>query len=506
MNPFDLFRSPALSILLAACGPTSQEPKQPDPETRTVPIASTTAGTASTAEPPERPVAQLAGEIVAALSKGKYGDVRKHFDDAMNKAMASDDAVGGMWTSIERKIGHYKRTITSSEIENGGFRIALVTCEFESATMDVKLVFDKARHLAGINLLATHHPDAFGPRPQTPKPPFAYASREVEYDAPTVKDAKMAGTLTIPQGSGPFPAVLLITGSGTQDRDSTIFGHKPFLVIADRLTRNGIAVLRVDDRGEGGSTGDASKDTVESHATDVEAGIAFLKTQNDIDPKRIGLIGHSEGGIIAAVVASRTKDVAFVVSLAGTGLPGSEINALQVEAILKSNGKTPDETIKAIVAAQRKLMNALVKNDDKAIKRALDEAVAAATKSLPEAERGRVAKSVESELGQIKSPWFRSFAALDPRVYWNKVTVPVLAMNGDRDTQVLVDVNFRAIKAALDKANNKDVVLAKFAGLNHLFQPAETGLLDEYAKIETTFDSKALDQMTEWLKKRANVK
>jgi dienelactone hydrolase len=481
--------------------------RQSEPSATTTTSAGSTAPSSpgQTEHVAEVPLKELAAQVVGWLDQGENGKVRALFDDAMNKAVPTDAAVGQMWSGIIAKAGKLEKVVEQTEVEKGGYHVVLVTCRFALSPMDVKLVFDKDRHIAGFFIVPTQSTNVYGPRPQTPKPPFEYEVREVSYDNEADK-MHFAGTLTVPKGAGPFPAVLLITGSGTQDRDETLFGHKPFFVIADRLTKSGIAVLRVDDPGIGGSTGDVKSATVETHARDAEAGLAFLAKQKEIDPARMGLIGHSEGGIIAAVVGSRAKNVAFVVSLAGTGLSGAEINPLQIEAILRGEGKMKEDGIKAIVDAQRKLMK-LVANDasDKELEAATKEAFDAATKYAgSDAEKQATENELKESLATLNTPWFKSFVKLDPAAYWSKVTVPVLALVGDKDTQVPADPNLDAIKTALAKAKNKDVALEKLAGLNHLFQPAKTGLLDEYGAIETTFDEKALDRITEWLTKHTS--
>jgi hypothetical protein len=492
---------PIVALVLAGCGP-SETSKPPVPP----------AATPTAAAPPAPPVAsektasERASAFVALLHEGKYPDAYRELDAAMVAAVPNEDALRAMWTGVLAKVGAFKRAIATTEIPRGEHRIVLVTCEFDSGPMDVKVVYDKASKVAGFFIAPTQHPAAYGPRPQTPQPPYPYGSREVSYESPK-ENATIAGTLTLPAGTGPFPAVLLITGSGAQDRDETLFGHRPFLVIADHLTRRGIAVLRVDDRGVGKSSAENPNATVETHAVDVEAGIAFLKSQKEIDPRRIGLIGHSEGGIIAPIVASRSSDVAFIVALAGTGLPGSEINPMQVEAILRAKAGMSDEGIKAIVQAQRKLMALIAKDaDESALRAALDEAIAVAKKHAPASEKEAIDKSTEGSLAALKSAWFRSFVKLDPRAYWSKLSVPALVLIGEKDTQVPADANLAAIKGALARAKAKDVTLEKLPGLNHLFQPATSGLVEEYAKIEQTFDTRALERIAEWLAKRAAVK
>lgn len=483
-----------LLLTSVACGSASQKP---------APVAQDGGAVSLQPAPPAPPsIKDLASQALEWLRTGKVRELRGVFSAAMTQAMPSDDRVAQVWPSLERQLGSFKRLIELSESEKNGFHVVVATCEFERAAMDVWLVFDADRHLAGLTVKESKHAGALPPRPQHPKPPFDYDSREVSYD--NAKDkTHLAGTLTVPKGDGPFAAVLLVTGSGTQDRDETIFGHKPFLVIADHLTRHGIAVLRVDDPGTGGSTGDLEAATIESHARDAEAGIAFLKAQEKIDPRRIGLIGHSEGGLIVAIVASRSKDVAFVVSLAGTGVPGSTINLAQVESGLRSRKELPDAAINELLAAQKKLITLAMEGaEDRVLQAALEDAVAVEKKYTPKADSSAGVGAVRL----LRSPWFQSFLKLDPRGYWRNVKVPVLAMNGSLDTQVAADVNLTEIQAALREGKNKDVQIEKLDGLNHLFQPARTGLVDEYATISTTFDPKALDLMTGWLERRSRAK
>ena len=461
------------------------------------------APTASAAAPAKTP-AEDAAEIAAALARGAFAEVRARFDDAMQKALTAAQ-LESMWRAAEEQFGSFVEQVGVIESEKDGHAVATVTIRLTGATLDVRIVFDEARRIIG--MVARPSQVATGPRPQTPKPPFAYEEREVAYPNP-VDGSTLAGTLTLPPDGGPHPAVLLITGSGVQDRDETLFGHKPFLVIADQLTNNGIAVLRVDDRGIGKTTGQAQGATVETHATDVEAGIAFLAGQKDIDPQRIGLIGHSEGGILAAVVAARRPDVAFVVSLAGTGLPGAEINPLQVEAIMRAQA-LPEPSIHVIVEAQRKLMGLIAKDaPDADIRAAVREAFVAANGEFgggAPVDDAQIDARVQTESLTLLSPWYRSFVKLDPAASWSQVRVPVLVLIGDRDVQVPADANLAAIEKALKKAGNKRHQLSKLPGLNHLFQTAKTGLVEEYGKLEETFAPSALELMTAWLRKQAQL-
>ena len=338
-------------------------------------------------------------------------------------------------------------------------------------------------------------------RPQTPEPPFPYTEQDVAY----TNDADgtlLAGTLTVPPGDGAFPAALLITGSGAQNRDEEILGHKPFLVIADHLTRNGIAVLRVDDRGIGGSTGDMSVATSQDFASDVLAGVRFLSARPEIDADRIGLIGHSEGGIVAPMVAAESDDVAFIVLLAGSGISGRELMVMQLAAVQRSIGR-PEANVEQQMEAQRSLLELA---SEGAGLPALTDAVGALTRiqiaNVPEAQRPSTAElepAIEAQARQLRAPWWRFFLTFDPGTALRRVECPVLAMNGSLDTQVPAGPNLAAIGEALTAAGNNDVTLEDLEGLNHLFQTATTGSPAEYATIEETFAPAALDLITNWV-------
>ncbi len=342
-------------------------------------------------------------------------------------------------------------------------------------------------------------------RPQTPKAPFPYRAENVTYENKPAA-IKLAGTLTIPAGAGPFPAVILLTGSGAQDRDETLLGHKPFLVLADYLSRRGIAVLRVDDRGVGGSTGSITESTTEDFAGDALAGVEFLKGRKEIDHGKIGLAGHSEGGLIAPIAAARSGDVAFIVMMAGTGLPGTDILLAQGQLILKANGASESE-LKAQERLQTTIFNAMDKEKDaKAVQSKVKEFLA----SLPESDRkalGDIDSALsESALGRVNSPWFRFFLHFDPRPVLQKVHCPVLALNGERDLQVPPKENLAEIAKALKAGGNEHVKTVEIPNLNHLFQPCKTGSPSEYAAIETTIDPEALRIIGDWIAAQAGHK
>jgi uncharacterized protein len=343
-------------------------------------------------------------------------------------------------------------------------------------------------------------------RPQTPKPPFPYRAEAVKYEN-KAGGVTLAGTLTIPAGAGPFPAVILITGSGAQDRDETILGHKPFLVLADYLSRRGVAVLRVDDRGVGGSTGSIKTSTSEDFAGDVLTGLDFLKGHKEIDARKLGLIGHSEGGIIAPIAAVRSKDVAFIVLMAGTGVPGSQIVEAQGQLILKAGGSSESQ-MKTEREIQKRLIDILVREIDEKIARvklaaAVKEFVAAMPDSDRKALGGKLGALSEAALDGFNNAWFRFFLTYDPRPTLRTLHCPVLAINGSKDLQVPAKENLAEIDKALKAGGNRNVKTVELPGLNHLFQPCKTGGPGEYGTIETTIDPGALKTIGDWILEKA---
>jgi hypothetical protein len=321
--------------------------------------------------------------------------------------------------------------------------------------------------------------------------PYPYREEEVTF-ANKVQNVTLAATFTLPQGTGPFPAVLLITGSGPQDRDETLLGHKPFLILSDYLTRHGIAVLRADDRGTGKSTGVFANATTADFATDVEAGVAYLKTRSEVNPQKIGLIGHSEGAMIAPMVAARNRDVAYIVMMAGTGVPGDQVLVAQGEAIQIASGVKPEDAAKD--AAEERDMIKLVENEK-------DQAVL--EKELTEKMKGDVPDAqIGMQITQMTSPWMRFFLTYDPSTALRKLTCPVLVLNGSLDKQVLPDENLPVIRKALEEAGNKHFEIDELSGLNHLFQTAKTGSPAEYAQIEETMSPIALEKIGTWILKQ----
>lgn len=339
-------------------------------------------------------------------------------------------------------------------------------------------------------------------KPQEPQKPYPYDEREVAYTNPAAGN-KLAGTLTLPRSKKPVPAVLLITGSGTQDRDETIMGHRPFLVLADYLTRQGIAVLRVDDRGVGGSTGSMERATSEDLAGDVLAGVSYLKSRKEINAQQIGLIGHSEGGLIAPMAAVRSRDVAFIVLMAGPGTTGERILYQQTGLLLKVQG-ADETTINRQLAALDNIFAILrQEKEERVIQTRIHDLAAAIYNEFSPAEKEAIgnADAVEKQLQSLTTPWFRFFLAYDPVPTLKKVTCPVLAINGSRDLQVPSRENLAAIESALKTGGNKDFTVKELPGLNHLFQTCQTGSPAEYGTIQETISPAALKLMADWIGK-----
>jgi len=336
-------------------------------------------------------------------------------------------------------------------------------------------------------------------RPQEPKPPFPYDSRDVTF---TNDYVTLAGTLTLPRSPGPHATVVLISGSGPQNRDEAVMGHRPFLVLSDYLTRQGIAVLRYDDRGVAKSTGSFETATSADFASDAEAAVAYLKTLPEIDGQHIGLVGHSEGGIVAPMVAVRSKDVAFIVMMAGVGVPIDELLRAQSRLLLKASG-ADDEYIALQEALSTRLF-AISKTEPDANVREekLRKAVDAFVAELPAEKQTMTTEekaSLEGSIQMVNSPWMRYLLSYDPAATLRKVKVPVLAINGELDLQVPPSQNLPAIQKALKEGGNKDVTATELPKLNHLFQTATTGAPSEYGTIEETLAPLALKTISDWI-------
>ena len=344
-------------------------------------------------------------------------------------------------------------------------------------------------------------------RPQTPVEPFPYISEAFQFDNEEA-NITLHGTLTIPEGDGPFPAAILISGSGPSDRDQTILDHKNFLVIADHLTRQGIAVLRYDDRGVGESKGNHYQATSMDLANDTQAAFLALAKQGKIDAAHIGLIGHSEGGMIAPIVASRVPTIDFVVLLAGPGVPIDDLMILQNRKYYQSLGLGEDE-LDSNEKFNRSLYSLL--DTDQPISELYDTLlpmIHGYYNSIPEENQNLFGPSKEvyymSIVGTLASPWYSYFLKFNPIPYLEKTKCPVLAVNGNKDIQVIAFQNLGGIEEALSISGNEDFTIKEYSGLNHLFQKCETCTVKEYGELEETFSKKVLDDMTKWILERVD--
>lgn len=342
------------------------------------------------------------------------------------------------------------------------------------------------------------------PRLQDPVAPFPYDEVEVSIATPDPA-VRLAGTLTVPHGKAPHPAALLLTGSGSQDRDETIHGHKPFRLIADRLARGGVAVLRVDDRGTANSTGNAAAATTKDLAADAAACLRFLSGRDEIDARKIGLIGHSEGAWLAFLVAAGSAGgvteggaVAWIVTLGGPGLSGRETVLYQV-----SDGQVGRSADAAAVAAVRDRMTTVLDRLAGADEPALREAVGAFLAAQRRLRSGGAAETVDSVLARIRSPWYRFFVQYDPAVDLERLRIPILALNGELDCQVRAAENLERIARVSRDAGNQNVETLVVPGLNHMFQTAPTGAMSEYGMIEETFHEPTLASIVDWVRRRS---
>lgn len=340
-------------------------------------------------------------------------------------------------------------------------------------------------------------------RPQNPQGPLPYRGEEVTVES--VPGVRLAGTLTLPAGDGPHPAVLLVSGSGPQDRDETLLGHKPFLVLSDHLTRRGVAVLRLDDRGTAGSTGSFAAATSDDFAQDAAAAVRWLRARPEIADDRVGIVGHSEGGLIAPMVASRDPRVAFVVLLAGPGTPSAELLVKQ-GALISRAGGDPEREIERTMAFQREMFGAIAQTADSAALHArLNEIGQRFLATLTPEERAMPSGSeatLAATVNTMVSPWYRWFLRYDPAPALRATRVPVLALNGALDLQVPADENLAGIQQALRAGGNRDVTVEKLPGLNHLFQTARTGAPSEYNLIEETMAPVVLERVSGWILER----
>lgn len=341
-------------------------------------------------------------------------------------------------------------------------------------------------------------------RPQEPVKPYPYYEEQV-----TFKNEKagftLAGTLTLPKKEGVYPAVILITGSGAQNRDEELLGHKPFLVLADYLTRNGIAVLRYDDRGTAASKGVFENATTQDFAADAASAFNYLLTRKEINKSKIGLAGHSEGGVVAPIVAAGNPKVAFIVLMAGTGIPGDELLLLQNFMINKAEGM-PEEELNKMGLILKDAYNVIKQEKDATAAKPRVKAVFEGqlkplfiSKGIP---ADQVNQLIEAQSADLTAPWYWNFIRYNPATALEKVKCPILAINGSNDLQVPARANLDAIKRAAEKGGNKKITVKELPGLNHLFQKSAKGVPSEYGDIEETFSPVALKEIGDWIQKQ----
>lgn len=456
-------------------------------------IGSVQSSDASTPPARETPASTLAGDWSGMLDTGQV-KLRVRF--------RISPAQAGGWAGVMESLDQGGGPLQLSQVKQSGSSVSFEADRIggafkgELAADGATLTGRWTQGPAALPLTLTHSastPPAPPRRPQTPSKPYPYKQEDVSFLNPSAQ-LRLAGTLTLPPGRGPFPAVVLITGSGPQNRDEEILGHRPFLILADDLTRRGVAVLRFDDRGVGASQGDFSRATSFDFAQDVQAAVSYLRSRSDIARRRVGLIGHSEGGMIAPLVASRDPRLAFVVLLAGPGVPGDQIILAQDALIARATGVS-EAAIAADTKTTRDVLNLAKKAPDRAAaKRAIVERL--------ESE-GVIGAAAEAQAGRMSSDWVRTFLKYDPAPTLRQLRLPVLAVGGSLDLQVPTAQNLPALRTALK--NDRDVTVLELPRLNHLFQHAKTGSPAEYASIEETFAPEALQFVGEWVVSRAGV-
>lgn len=398
-----------------------------------------------------------------------------------------------------------KQGLSKAKAESATFINSALTLTFPSFNIEYKGNLSQGNEITG-NLIQAGVPFPLNltkgtitlNRPQEPKAPFNYHSESVSF-----KNAKdnitLSGTLTLPKKDGKFPVAIIISGSGPQNRDGKMFGHKPYLVLADELTKNGIGVLRYDERGIGQSQGNFDSAAIDEFSTDVKSAIDYLKSRTDIDASQIGLIGHSIGGIIASKVAAENQGITFIVLMAAPGIDGDKLMLSQKAAIERTMGFNEFQ----IAQAQGIVKEAydIIRNtdlDNLALKDSLNSHyINKYGALLPENQRNAL-------IDQISNYELNSLVKSTPSEYLEKIECPVLAINGDKDLQVLAAENLQAIKTAIEKNGNKNLKTVALKNLNHLFQESETGLMNEYSEIEQTISPTALQVITTWISEHVN--
>lgn len=435
-----------------------------------------------------------ARNVVEMLNKGQFDRITTMFDSTMKKA-APVSRLAAIWNSLLGQTGEFEKQLGAVETHAKGYAVVVVTCKFQKSVIDVKVVLDNEGKIAGLffapNRAGDTQSSENGGSAQGKEP---YVSRDV-----TFRNAQagvtLAGTLTLPDSKGKCPAVLLIAGSGPNNRNEVVAGHEIFRTLADYLTRHGIAVLRYDKRGVGQSTGDYSAATTMSFASDALAGVDYLKTVSQIKTDEIGVIGHSEGGEIAPIVADHSPAVSYMVLLGAPGVPGYRIILSQIALIDKASGQSRG-AIDSALALEKKLLRIARTEKDSA-------KAASKLKSVLEKTEHEPSEAASVAVSELLSPWTREFISYDPAPALAKVKCPVLALWGSKDLQVPPSENMPAVRRALKRGGNKNYKVMELKGLNHLFQTAKTGSPLEYGTIKESISPKVLSIITNWILRQA---
>lgn len=461
---------------------------------------------------PARPIQspdQLSGDWTGKLSVGAA---------SLRLVFHVKPLPGGGWSATmdSPDQGAYGLPATGVRLENRSVTIAYdaikagLTGELAEDGKRISGKWSQAGRDFSVELTRSAKPVERPRRPQEPRPPFPYRAEDIRFES-RAPGIALAGTLCTPAGAGPFPAVVLVSGSGPQDRDETLVGHRPFAVLADQLARAGIASLRYDDRGIGKSTGDFETASSADFADDAEGAVRYLAKHPRIRKDRIGIAGHSEGGLIGPLVAERCREVGFLILLAGPGVPGMQILPAQSNAIQQAMGVSREIRSKNLLL-QRELIDLALEfgvatpggKPNRELARArLGQAIDRFVASLDENQKaafGSERAPLEAQFDGMLSPWFRFFLNHDPRPTLRRVKVPVLVLNGSRDLQVLADQNVPEIIWALRSGGNRHVQSRILPGLNHLFQTCRLGTPDEYGALEESFAPKAMREMVAWVR------
>jgi len=462
------------------------------------------AGTAAGREPVPPPGGGAAPAAIEGTWQGALGVQGVELRLVFHVERGEGGALGGSLDSPDQGAAGIPLSAVTVGEGRARFAVASIGGEFEGRIGGDGAVLDGVWRQGGLELPLRLERSAGGleppRRPREPPAEVSYRVEEVAFDS-LDEGVRLAGTLTVPAGEGPFPAVVLISGSGPQDRDEALMGHRPFAVLADHLTRGGIAVLRFDDRGVGASTGDFAAATSEDFADDAEAAFRWLRARPEVDPAAVGLLGHSEGALMAPLVAAREPAVAFLVLIAAPGVPGEQLLYRQGELILRASG-AGDAAVRASRRAQEELFAAVRDAEDAA---AAERAARAVLRRQAEAQglEGEQLAAVEAQAAQVASPWFRNVLVHDPAVVLAKVRCPVLAVWGEKDLQVPPAQSREPLEAALAAAGNRNVTTRVLPGLNHLLQTAKTGHPLEYGAIEETMAPAALELIGGWVRDAA---